>query len=387
MTRSTRSASVRGVNHPPAGARRYVAALVVFLAAIFAPLGARAASESFDVGEQGFVQIRAIKGEITVRTWDKPTVQIDTDDDFVGRKAPVRYGSPDVPFDIPMRAQPIPTITGIVQLPPESFVIANLKPTQHDGIYIEGKTGTATVTVPANLGMLVVAMRGGPSHVDIDGVKSATMIVALRGGAARFHDVGGDGFVQVLNGRVTATNSNFNRIRVRTVNDSVVFERCSAKQIEASSVHGSVVYDNGQFVPGQARFESTFGNVLIGLGRGGGAQLSAHSGTGKIYSNFTQRNVALHQRDSDATATVHGGGPLVNLSSEHGSIYLYDGAIEQKRDSPDWHEGTARVNAPLPANRSARGLPANPRERVPNGTIHASETIRVRISVASPHRF
>jgi hypothetical protein len=298
MTRRAARGTLWTVNDAPACARRFVVALVVFLAAVLTPLGARAASASFDVGDQAFGEIRGVKGDIVVKTWDRPQVQVDSDDNFVGRKAPVRYGSIDLPFDIPMRAQTIPTKNGPVQLPTESFIVSSVRAGQHDGVYVDGTAGAATVMVPASLGVLVIAFRGGPSHVSVEGLRNATMIVALRGGSAHFKNVGGDGFVQVLNGRVIATDSQFDRIRVRTVTENVVFERCSAKQIEASSVDGSVVYDNGSFVPGQARFESTNGNVLLGIGSGG-AQLAAHSGSGRVLESRRARDVTTARRRCD----------------------------------------------------------------------------------------
>src|SRR5665213_2870012 len=44
-----------------------------------------------------------------------------------------------------------------------------------------------------------------------------------------------------------------------------VFERCRSKQIEATSVTGSIVYDGGAFDPGLARFESQSGNIALGV--------------------------------------------------------------------------------------------------------------------------
>jgi hypothetical protein len=336
------------------------------------PLAARAASGSFDVRDQAYVAIFGNKGDITVRTWNRPYVEVDSDDDFVGTKTLVRYGGTDLPFDIPMRAAPIPTKTGTVALPVESFLITSVKAGEHDGVLVKGTAGAATVMVPASLGVLAIVFRGGPSHIHIDGVRSATMIVSLRGGSAILNNDGGDGFLQVLNGRVVATNSNFNRIRVRTVTDNVFFERCTAKQIEASSYHGSVVFDNGTFMPGQARFDSTFGNLLVGLDIRGSAQITAHSGAGHIFTNFTGSSVKLDQQNADAVAIVNGGGPLVNLTSEHGNVYLYEGAIGTKRDSPDWREGTAHVAPPL----NLRARPEAQRAR-PAGAMHVRPMRRI----------
>jgi hypothetical protein len=378
MTGVTLRATLRDVNEAWPGARRSVAALAVFLTAILMPLAARAASGSFDVRDQAYVSISGIKGDITVRTWNKPYVQVESDDDFVGVKTLVKYGGSDLPFDIPMRALPVPTKSGPVALPPEAFLVTSVRAGEHDGVFIRGTSGTATVTVPASLGVLAIFfVRGGPSHVHIDGVRNATMIVSLRGGAVNLNNAGGDGFIQVLNGRVIATNGNFNRIRVRTVNDNVFFQRCTAKQIEASSYHGNVVFDNGTFMPGQARFDSAFGNVLVGIENRGGAQITAHSGAGHIFSNFSGSVVKLEQQNADAVAVVNGGGPLVNLTSEHGNVYLYEGAIGMKRDSPDWREGTAHVAPPLNLRARPPGAPNAAGAHAPAGGIRFRPARRI----------
>ena len=64
----------------------------------------------------------------------------------------------------------------------------------------------------------------------------------------------------------------------------MTFRGCTSHQIEASSKYGSIVYDNGKFQPGLARFESDHGNVALGVR--GGAQIGAHSGSGHIVSTF-----------------------------------------------------------------------------------------------------
>jgi len=74
-------------------------------------------------------------------------------------------------------------------------------------------------------------------------------------------------------------------------------------------VSGSIVYDNGTFDPGLARFEST-------TARSGSASPRAHScgaldrGTRLIRCGQT---TPIDQRSTgEASATIAGGGPFVN---------------------------------------------------------------------------
>jgi hypothetical protein len=124
---------------------------------------------------------------------------------------------------------------------------------------------------------------------------------------------------------------------VRGVAAHDVFEHCRSKQIEASSVHGSIVYDGGSFDPGLARFETQNGNIALGVN--GAANVTGRSQDGHVYTLFDRRGGStVDQRsDGEATATVGGGGPLVNAISGRGNVFLYDGTLQSRRAAgPHW---------------------------------------------------
>ena len=112
---------------------------------------------------------------------------------------------------------------------------------------------------------------------------------------------------------IEATNSSFDRLRVRTATGNMFFRGCSSQQIQATSNYGSIVYDNGDFQAGLARFESDHGNVALGVR--GGAQIGAHSGSGHVVSNF-QDGAFVQGNPETKQATVGGGGPVVTATSE-----------------------------------------------------------------------
>jgi hypothetical protein len=109
------------------------------------------------------------------------------------------------------------------------------------------------------------------------------------------------------------TNSSFERVRARSLTGNMTFEHCNVRQIEATSVNGSIVYDGGSFQPGSRGFESTRGDVAVGAN--GPAELGGHAdGSGRVYTNF-QGPAHVDGRDGEASATVDGGGPVVTATS------------------------------------------------------------------------
>ncbi|MEO9170258.1 MAG: hypothetical protein ABI278_03715, partial [Candidatus Aquilonibacter sp.] len=158
--------------------------------------------------------------------------------------------------------------------------------------------------------------------VAITGYKNGVFVAHIGGGSMQLDNVSGTGAIQVNNGEVIARNSDFARLRVRTVRGNMQFENCNATQIEATSLMGSILYDNGNFQPGLARFESERGNVMLGVA-GSGVQIGAHSSVGQIYSDSS----AVQAGQTDAQATLGRGGPVVTATSGTGSVIFYNGAL------------------------------------------------------------
>ncbi len=91
------------------------------------------------------------------------------------------------------------------------------------------------------------------------------------------------------------------------------FEHCAAAQIQASSLTGSIIYDNGTFTPGLAHFESQRGSVALGVANGN-AQITAHSDSGRVFN--------------EAQGFVR-GGPVVTATSGSGAVLYYRGSLRQ----------------------------------------------------------
>ncbi len=284
--------------------RELAGILFVFLLA--ATIAGRADADTQSIATSGapvvFAQLQA--GIVTVRTWNRTDVQIEADptiDVHHVDRVPANRSAAFTFF-----AQTVETPDGPLVLPPEPFLIQPLDASPHDAVAFSGY-GNLTLTVPSGSPLLV--MHVGRGEVLIDGYHGGTFFTTVRAGLLRLNDVSGTGGFQVNNGPAIVRNSTFDRVRARTGRGNMFFENCTARQIEATSLTGSIVYDNGSFQPGLARFESERGNIALGIARGG-AQIDAHSGDGRVLSEGSFQS-----------------GPVVTATTVRGAVIYYNGSI------------------------------------------------------------
>ncbi|GAC1417368.1 MAG: hypothetical protein NVSMB5_08060 [Candidatus Velthaea sp.] len=324
-------------------ASRLLAAWALFVIGFFSlPVPAAATTLSYDVGDQAFVHILGRQAIISVHTWEKNAVQVEWPD---GEPVTVFKGAQNwngAPIPVPARPVkehlPGNQIVDAV-LPPEEFPVTGIATGLHDSIRIVEALAPAqselvrpqtelthiTVTIPASA--KIVDLRDGRGAIFFSDYHGNTFVNAA-GARVVLTNVSGDAFVQAISGHLYAIDSNFDHLRARSNGADLVFERCRIKQIEANTLTGQIVYDNGSFEPGLARFESDRGNVALGVN--GAAQLGAHTLDGRIFSALAGKN-AMNGSATDATAIVGGGGPIVNASSTHGNVYMYEGSIADRR--------------------------------------------------------
>jgi hypothetical protein len=274
------------------------------------------------------VRVNVFEGNVTVRTWDRPDVRVDGDPALViGRR------TAHIPDSLPPTLIPpahLETKQGSAALGAESFVVSSVQPGPHDVISVKGDRSTPpgplTVTVPNDTALVFVHLVRG--NLDVHDYRGGTFIGFVRTGRLTLDNVGGDAFVQVLRGPVVVNDSNFARLRARTVAGNLVFERCNVRQIEATSVNGSIVYDGGTFEPGLARFNSTRGNVAVGAT--GAAQLDGRvAAGGRVYTSF-ERGAQVAGREGRADAAIGAGGPVVTATSGSGNVFLYQGSLRTR---------------------------------------------------------
>ncbi len=308
------------------------------------------ADEQYDVGPSAVLNVRLNRGNLTVQTWDRPQVQIQSDQPLDVQHLPP--SQVEEPKQVQISSEQIQTEHGPVTMPAETFVLPDIPGTQHDAIIARG-AGNVTITVPRNTGMVIAHVRAG--HLTLNGYHGI-FVVHTRAAGIDLNGVSGTAFVESLRGKVVATNSSFDRLRVRTATGNMLFMGCTSHQIQATSTYGSIVYDNGHFQPGLARFESEHGNVALGVR--GGAQIGAHSGAGHVVSSF---HAEAHVQGNPTTkqATVDGGGPVVTATSKNGSVYLYSGSMNEHPHVREELSGSTR----LPTTRSPSAAPPPPHEQ------------------------
>ncbi len=323
-----------------------------------APAAALADQRDIDIGTAPIVRVVVGRGTVNVRTWDRSTVQVDDATNLAIRQLDVQ--SNEAQAAIPILAGSVAGPGGSVDLPAESFAVSTIPPGTRSVVSIRGRDANLSITVPKDSALVTVQLGNG--RVNLRDYREGTFVARIRNGSVHLDNVGGDGFVQVMKGPVITRNSSFDRLRVRTGTGNAIFDATRAKQIEVSSVFGSILYDGGSFEPGLAHFETQNGDVAIGVN--GPADLGGRSSTGHVYTNFEH---GAQITDAGSHAVVSGGGPLVSASSATGNVYLFDGSLRARHSPPEWdavkqaffHPGLAPrpVVVPPPASAAAHPPP------------------------------
>jgi hypothetical protein len=308
------------------------------------------ADEQFDVGPSPILNVHVTRGQVTIETWDRPAILISSEKPTDVRHFGPSQVDPGIPKQIQFASDEIQTDHGAVSLPAESFVIPELPGHDHDEILARG-TGRITIMIPRGTAMVMAQQRAG--HLTIENYHGV-FVAHARAAGISLNNVGGTGFVESLRGHVIATGSTFERLRARTATGDIFFKDCTSHQIQATSAYGSIVYDNGSFQAGLARFESEHGNVALGIR--GNAQIGAYSGSGHVESSFDD-GAQVRGDPTTKQATVGGGGPVVTAASRNGSVYLYSGSMNEHPHVRQQLSGSLQ-------------LPMRPASRPPPGQQH-----------------
>jgi hypothetical protein len=339
------------------------------LAAACRPPAACADVTSVDGANAPIVRISVRSGDIIVRTWDRSSVQVDGDATLTVERSTTRQAGGERSILIPEAEAK--TNDGTATLPAESFVSAYIPPGERDVITVHetalDSTSPVTVTIPADSVFLFAHASNG--ILEVHDYRAGTFVGFASRGRLSLVGVGGTVFAQTGLGPLLVHGSSFDRIRARSLRGNVIFEHCSARQIETTAVDGSIVYDAGTFGAGLARFESTSGNVAVGTTSA--ANLGGRTmGGGRVYTDFASDS-AVDAGDGETTAVVKGGGPVVTATSEIGNVYLYDGSLRERGSlPPEWSAPQQTLQRPG-ARRKAHLLqiprrPAPLRYRLPS---------------------
>jgi hypothetical protein len=346
---------------PVCRARTAAARFLVVAGAVWLAATGTAAAQitNLDALDAPIVRVNIRQGDVTIRTWDKPTVSVDGDPSLsVERRSTVQSG---LPYSVPVAMAQGQSADGPVTLPAESFVVSSVPAGPREVVFVRnspdslpgGPPTPVTVTIPNNSVFVFAHTNNGT--LDVRDYRGGTLFATAARGRVVLGGVGGAVFAQSPHGPVIVTDSTVDRIRARSLTGNLTFERCHARQVEATSVNGSVVYDNGSFEAGLARFESTRGDVAIGTS--GGAQIGAHAtDSGHVYTSF-DHSAHVDAHGGDTNAVVGGGGPVVTANSQAGNVFLYDGALRSHPNlPPEWASPTSALQHPAerPPNTEGR---------------------------------
>ncbi|HUA08427.1 MAG TPA: DUF4097 family beta strand repeat-containing protein [Candidatus Acidoferrales bacterium] len=268
-----------------------------------------------------FVWIQLESGSVTIRTWDRPGIALEADPSVTYNHAPPRMVGSRVPQQIPLWSQTVKTPQGELDLAPEPFVLPPFAPGEHDALILRG-AGAVTLTVPAQTPLVLANVRLGT--VTVDGFAGTALVAHVTAGEVHLTNVVTTAAIQVNDGPVYISSSTFERLRLRTGRGNIFMDNCRSRQIQVTTLVGSILYDDGAFDPGLAHFETDRGAIAIGLASG--AQIVAHSGTGRILYDIGSEG-SVNRNGPDAQASLMGGGPVVTASTLEGPIIFYRGSI------------------------------------------------------------
>ncbi len=302
-----------------------------------------------------FVVVQLDSGSVNIRTWDRAAIQIDADPTVTFSHAPPRQVATRIPEQIPLWSQSIKTPQGQeLDLAPELFPLPPFAPGEHDALIVRGE-GDVTLTVPQQSPLLLINVRLG--SVTVAGYTGTAFVAHVTAGEIHMENVNTTAAVQVNNGPIFISNSSFERLRLRTGRGNAFMSACRSRQIQVTSLTGSVTYDNGIFdQPGLAHFETTRGNIAIGVA--GGMQIEAHSGSGRIFYDVGADGNVNRNAD-DAQATLLGGGPVVTASTVSGAVIFFRGSLH------DYPQFERLMEPKMRGSQLQQGPPRQPTSRAP----------------------
>ncbi len=171
--------------------RRGLAGLLsvfVFMAGMSAR--AHAANALIPTTPAPFVWIQLDGGAVTIRTWDRPAIQVQSDPSVTLNHAPPREVGARAPQQIPLWSQTIRTPSGDLTLAPEAFILPPFPPGEHDALVVRGE-GDVTLTIPAQTPLVLANVRSG--SVTVDGFTGTALVAHVTARRSAFEQRLDDG--------------------------------------------------------------------------------------------------------------------------------------------------------------------------------------------------
>jgi DUF4097 and DUF4098 domain-containing protein YvlB len=277
-------------------------ALVLLGGLLLAPAAARAQTERTVAAREGMrLEIHAINGGITVRSWDRPQVHLVARHDRGTQVQIEEKGS-----SLTVHAH------GTGKKDDVTYTV-----TVPRWLHLSLHGVNATISVDGTSGRVEahnvkggIDVRGGGEIVDLNSVEGP---VTLRGARGRIS-------IHSVNSSATVRDA-VGSIEAGSVNSAVRLLGIDSRNVEATSVNGSVEYDGAIHRDGVYKLGSHNGGVTITIPPGTGADVRVSTFTGSFSAGFPV-TFSEARRGKTFSFVLGSGGAQIELQSFNGSIRL-----------------------------------------------------------------
>lgn len=271
---------------------------LLLLAFLAAPRLAVDTGSTVDVRRGMRLDIQGHTGEVTVKTWNRSAVRIESE----------RDEGPDV------------EVRG-------TTVHVNAGPG------FRRKSTDVTVNVPVWLDVSINTIEG---DVTVDGLQASLAVETVQGnvhvtggnGVVSLHSVEGEVVVSGAKGKIDLNSVNGTihatgiegSVAAETVNDDVTLVDVRADDVLATSVNGNIEFTGTMAPAGRYRFSTHNGDCTLNLPANVSASLTVSTFQGDFESDFP---ITLSEkRGKRFSATLGGGGAKLDVESFQGTIHL-----------------------------------------------------------------
>jgi DUF4097 and DUF4098 domain-containing protein YvlB len=258
---------------------------------------------TFTVPANARLVVHGVRGEVTVRAWDRREVRVQAEGREDGRVE-------------------VAVTNGRVRV-------------ETSGRYGVSYNTDLTVTVPATM---PVEIEGTMVDADLAGLRAEVRVdatqgdISLQGGSryVRLHSMNGHITVADASGRITLSSTNGTirgrnlegEITAGTVNGDVILERVTSDLVEIGTTNGDVTYDGTLTPDGQYVIGTHGGDVTLVVPARTSATISVSSFSGEVESEFPLTLRGTEAGGNKFTFTLGAGEGRIEVGSFSGTIYL-----------------------------------------------------------------
>jgi hypothetical protein len=277
---------------------------------------------------RGSVDLSLVSGQIKVRGWDSPDVNIQasTEDGVLRFDATANRLTLRVEAE-GGRGRPRGDASYDVSVP------------RGTRLRLQGVSGSVTAT--GSQGEIFATTVGGA--IDVSGGRRQVALESVSGSIAA-SQVSGELRAQSVSGNVRAENIS-GRLEVSTITGSIRLIGSRANDIRAQTASGDIVYSGRVATGGTYDFESHSGTVRLTIPRTSGSQVSLETFSGTVQTDFAvdtspavrdrnARRVAFTIGDGRARMTARTFNGRIILKGDAGSITSRDSVRIIRSDSP-----------------------------------------------------